>query len=84
MFNVKDLKLCKILGSQSGGAEDSRFYETLRLVLGQIFADISQDHSTEIFRIRQSKNSGPLVPEGEATTILQSVGTLPSTAQRII
>jgi len=34
LFNVKDLKLCKILGSQSGGAEDSRFYETLRLVVG--------------------------------------------------
>lgn len=31
-FNVKDLKLCKILGSQSGGAEDTGFYETLRLV----------------------------------------------------
>jgi len=33
-FNVKDLKLCKILVSQIGGAEDSRLYETLRLVVG--------------------------------------------------
>jgi hypothetical protein len=33
-FNVKDLKLCKVLGSQIGGAEDFRFYETLRHVIG--------------------------------------------------
>jgi hypothetical protein len=82
VFNVKDLKLCKILGSQNGGAEDSGFYETLGLVVGEIFADISQDHSTEIFRIKRPKNNGPLVPQGEATTILQNVRTIPSTAQR--
>jgi hypothetical protein len=40
--------------------------------------------STEIFRITQSKNSGPLVPEDEATTILQNVRPISLTAQRNI